>query len=658
MTATIADGVVFTVEIGFSTSSGSGTVPLGSTLASINWTDVSAYVRGVTTNRGRSTELDTFQTGSASITFSNADRRFDPEYTAGPYYGALTPLRPVRIRAQYGAGATTNLFFGWVEQWPQTYQNPTDATVTVTASDGFKVLNLITLPSYWDYQIAIDDPTQWFKFDDGDRPTTAFDSANNIVGGTWQEFYGYTPAGDSAGSLVQNSVTPSAVFTGLNWINCLQAQPVVRLPATDNYITIEFWIQTTHATAGDYAIFGGGRDFGVGMTINGSGVGVIRGFFNDPALGIYPTMTTTTTQVNDGRPHHVVMVFDYQTTPFVTRGIYVDGTYFGGAYETYPTFSSTFEGTPNTYKIGWIFSPFTTAADNFTSGLKATIDELCVYDGVALSAAQVANHYAIGVGTYGAGQRTDQRISDVLNMSQWMTDGRDLNTGSGTVQGIDTQNKTPLAVAQECETAEQGRLFIDRDGKVEFISRNALATTTIYNTSQYTFGDAPGELGYTSLQFEFDDRLIFNRSIVSRKNGATSTVNDTTSQGQYFIRTSSVTDLNVDTDQQIIDIANARLSAYAQPKLRVEQLTFTPRQSPAALYPVSIGVEIGTRITINRRPQSVGTVISKQVIVEGISHTITPDGWQTVFSLSPVFVETFILDSATLGVLDSNQLGY
>jgi len=160
------------------------------------------------------------------------------------------------------------------------------------------------------------------------------------------------------------------------------------------------------------------------------------------------------------------------------------------------------------------------------------------------------------------------------------------------------------------------------------------------------------------LQFEFDDRLIFNRSVVSRNNGATATLNDTTSQGQYFIRTSDVTDLIVNTDQQIIDIANARLSAYAQPKLRVEQLTFTPRQSPAALYPVAIGVEIGTRITINRRPQSVGAVISKQVIVEGISHTITPDGWQTVFSLSPVFVATFILDSATFGVLDSNQLGY
>ena len=666
MSATLFDGAVLTVEVGFSTSSGGGKVPLGSTLASINWTDVSSYVRSVSTSRGRSSELDTFQTGSASIIFSNADRRFDPEYASGPYYGTLTPLRPVRIRAQYGAGATTNLFFGWVEQWPQSYENPVDSTVTVTASDSFKILNLLTLPSLWDTQITTDTvqgtkpdgPTQWFKFDDGERPTSAFDSYQNVTGGTWQEYYGYTPAGLSAASLVQNSTTLSAVFNGLNWINCSELQPRVRLPAIANKFTVEFWIQTTHAAAGDYAIMGGGRDFGIGMTVNGAGAGVIRGYTNDPVLGIYPTMVTTTTKVNDGLPHHVVLVFDYYTSPATTRGIYVDGTYFGAAYETYPTFSSSYAGDISTYKIGWIFEPFTTAANNFTSGLKATIDELVIYNGITLSAAQVANHYSIGNGTYGAGQRTDERISTVLSLAQWMSDGTSLATGSGTVQAVDIENKTPLAVAQECETAEQGKLFIDRDGKVKFITRSAMATTSTYNTSQYTFGDGSGELGYTSLEFAFNDRLIFNRSIVARKNGATAISNDTTSQGQYFIRSGSISDLIVNTDQQVVDIADARLAAYKQPLMRVEQLTFTPRQSPSTLYAAAIGVEIGTRLTVKRRPQNVGSVLSKEVIVEGISHSISPNGWETSFTLSPVFVATFVLDSTTFGVLDVNQLGY
>jgi hypothetical protein len=651
MSATLIDGVVFTVEIGFSTTAGTNRVPLGSTLASINWTDVSAYVRNVSTSRGRSSELDTFQTGSASIVFSNADRRFDPEYTAGPYYGALTPLRPVRIRAQYGAGATTNLFFGWIEQWPQTYDNPTDATVTVTASDGFKVLNLITLPSYWEYQVRTDGPTAWFRFDDGTAPTTAFESISALFNGVWKTNAGAATTGASSESLVVDDTSVSALFDGTDFIEIPQAS--FTFGFTDYLAkTVECWISTTTTTNGSYGIFyKPGYEFtvAIGMIVAG-GVGTIQGQWGTVGGVNLTNAETSAVTVNDGKPHHILLRWDYNTS---AHQLWVDGV-----LATTSTSFSNSEPTETNIVVGKAYTSSATSTYNMASGFVGTIDELAFYNTKALTTTQIANHYAIGVGTYGAGQRTDQRISDVLNMAQWMTDGTDLNTGSGTVQAIATQGKNPLALAQESETAEQGRLFIDRDGKVEFISRNALATTSTYNTSQYTFGDSTGELGYTSLQFEFNDRLIFNRSVVGRSNGPTATFNDTTSQGQYFIRTSDVTDLIVDTDQQIIDIANARLSAYAQPKLRVEQLTFTPRQSPVALYPVAIGVEIGTRITVNRRPQGVGSLISKQVIVEGISHTITPDGWETTFTLSPVFVATFILDSATFGVLDSNQLGY
>lgn len=652
MTATLIDGVVFTVEIGFSTTSGSGKVPLGSTLASINWTDVSAYVRDVSTSRGRSSELDTFQTGSASIKLSNADRRFDPENTAGPYYGALTPLRPVRIRAQYGAGATTNLFFGWIEQWPQTYENPTDAVVTVTASDAFKVLNLITLPSEWAYRVQSDTRVcYWLRMDDSTSPYV-FDAYNNRKFGDYKTIAGAASAGVSGNSLIANDDNPAAVFDGTKYVDG---------NITCAVTAINFWMQTSTTTAGSYAIatFNDNKPSCLGMDVTAGGVGTLRytkaqTSFGTPSQAVSYTSTVT---INDGKPHHIVLNVDDQEFP--GDSLYIDGvrvTLTAGA-------SGDYNGPDGQLGIARPYQGSATSGTNFASAFIGTLDEVVVYGITSIPivyvyATDVTTNYQIGAGTYLAGQRTDQRISTALTMASWMTDGTDLGTGSGTVQAIATQGKTPLAVAQECETAEQGRLFIDRDGKIKFISRGALATTSTYNTSQYTFGDSTGELGYTGLQFEFNDRLIFNRSIVSRKNGATATVNDSTSQGQYFIRTGSVSDLIVDSDQQTVDIANARLAAYLQPKLRVEQMEFTPRQSPATLYPVAIGVEIGTRITVNRRPQGVGAVISKQVIVEGISHTITQDTWQTTFSLSPVFVATFILDSATFGVLDSNQLGY
>lgn len=654
MSATLQDNVVLTVEIGFSTTSGSGKVPIGSTLSTINWTDVSSYVRAVTTSRGRSSELDSFQTGSASITLSNADRRFDPEYSSGPYYGTLTPLRPVRIRAQYGAGATTNLFFGWIEQWPQTYVNPTDAVVTVTASDSFKILNLLKLPSYWQYHVQQDARVLAFvRMDDG-AVSSVLDSFNNVSFGSYKTNAGASTVGVPGSSLLVNDDNASSVFDGTRYVDV-----PYRLQPTG----VSFWISSSQTTAGSYGLVSFDSDLPscIGMDVTAGGVGTLR---FTRAQNLIPSGTiaqayTTTVQINDGKPHHVLL---NTNDPNIGGGlgIYIDGVLATLSLGSFNDFTGSRAQTGIGRKYSSLVSGSAAGVD-FTSNFVGTIDEVLFYkfvSGQFVTSTDATTNYQIGAGTYLAGQRTDQRISTVLTMAEWMTDGTDLSTGSGTVQAISTQNKAPLQVAQDCEAAEQGRLFIDRDGKVKFISRNTLATTSTYNTSQYTFGDGAGELGYSSLQFEFNDRLVFNRSVVGREGGSTVTVEDATSQGQFFVRTDSVSSLIVDSDQQIIDIANARVAAYQQPRLRVEQLTFSPRQAPSSLYPVAIGVEIGTRLTVKRRPQGVGSVLSKEVVVEGISHSISPDGWETVFTLSPVFTSTFILDSSTFGVLDSNQLGF
>lgn len=108
------------------------------------WTDVTTYVDfnpGFSIDRGRSRELDRFGTGTASFNLCNDDRRFDPSYAAGPYYGNLKPNVPVRIRAVYNT-QTFDLFRGFVDGWPQQFgrANAT-STVSISASDAFKLLN-------------------------------------------------------------------------------------------------------------------------------------------------------------------------------------------------------------------------------------------------------------------------------------------------------------------------------------------------------------------------------------------------------------------------------------------------------------------------------------------------------------------------------------
>ena len=652
MPAEIADGVQITVAIGFSTGAGNNTVPLGSTLSSITYTDVSTAVRSVQIKRGRSSELDDFTTGNCQVILSNEDRTFDPENTASAYYGKITPGRPIRVQATAPGGSAQTIFQGYVDQWDQQYTNPSDAVAVVTASDAFKVLNLITLPSYWEYQIREDNALAWYRMDEVAGSTSLFNTISGANVGSW-----YTTALGASSSLSTSSLVPTdsnlaAEFDGGRF---LSSPGFILARGYNNGLSMSVsgWIQTSTTTDGRYGIFSAGHFLAetktaFGMVVSG-GVGIIQAQIGDNFTANFVSVISSAITVNDGKPH---FVYARRTNSVDFTRLWVDGI----EATTQASTASLNDSTPEDI-IGGAFTGMTSGADDFTSNFIGTIDEI-VFDSSDLTDAQIVNRYSIGKGTYLTGNTATQRLDSLLAMADWMSDGETFSTATSTVQGIDTQNDTLLSALKECETADQGRLFCDRSGLVKFISHNEMAVNSTYNTSQRTFGDGTGELPYLDLEFTYNDQLIYNRAIVSRQNGPTFTTNDTTSQGQYFIRTDSQSGLINDTDGSIIDIANVRIATYKQPQLRIEQMRFSPRRL-TSMYAATITDDIGTRITVKRRPQGVGSVISKELIVEGITHDIGISSWVTTYNLSPAPLSFLVLDNLVYGVMDStNVLGY
>lgn len=110
----------------------------------IVFTDVSAYVRSLRTDRGFSRAVQTWQAGSATIVLDNTDGRFSPANLSGPYVsGGVTqvrPLRPVRVTATYNS-VTYPVWRGyvleWVESWSGGATNSGDAIVTLACADEF-----------------------------------------------------------------------------------------------------------------------------------------------------------------------------------------------------------------------------------------------------------------------------------------------------------------------------------------------------------------------------------------------------------------------------------------------------------------------------------------------------------------------------------------
>lgn len=115
------------------------------------WEDIAPWARSISVRRGRSDELARVEAGTVSIVIDNADRRFDPLNTLGPYYPNVVPMRRIRIRATW-ASVTYPIFVGFVESWQPIWVGDTgnDAAVEIRCVDLFKSLNLFELqgPAY------------------------------------------------------------------------------------------------------------------------------------------------------------------------------------------------------------------------------------------------------------------------------------------------------------------------------------------------------------------------------------------------------------------------------------------------------------------------------------------------------------------------------
>jgi len=118
------------------------------------WEDVSQWVRSAAIRRG-SSRIDSpvvrYEPGTCSVVLSNADRRFDPSNTDGPYVDGdgvsqVRPMRAVRIRAQWD-NQIYPLFYGYADAWDVDWREPSDSVCTLTATDAFKVLaNIKRIP--------------------------------------------------------------------------------------------------------------------------------------------------------------------------------------------------------------------------------------------------------------------------------------------------------------------------------------------------------------------------------------------------------------------------------------------------------------------------------------------------------------------------------
>jgi hypothetical protein len=132
----------------------------GATSLVVDLTDVT---RNISIKRGRNVNRDVYEAGTCTVRIYDPSGDFNPQNPASPYYGYLTPLRKLRISANY-SGTQYYLFSGYTTDYIYTYDQAENVSyVDINASDAFRLFNLAAINTVTDQAVGQDTGTRISK---------------------------------------------------------------------------------------------------------------------------------------------------------------------------------------------------------------------------------------------------------------------------------------------------------------------------------------------------------------------------------------------------------------------------------------------------------------------------------------------------------------
>ena len=611
------DGYVTSPSVQVSSSGQTWTLQGAATLVT-DWVDISEYVQDGSVQVGRQYEVDRFNAGTASLTLVATTRLFDPDNTAGTYYGQLVPMRQFRIRMLQSSTAYP-VFRGYVTDWGQAVPSADRAIfTTVQLADAFALLAATLVPSVYEQAVLAKDPKIFYRFD----------NANALIDAAGNKNGTFTSTPTLVDGLLTNDASRAWSLTGSNyaWVR----SDLSTLGLTPAF---EFWLSTT-ATTGVIADF---QQSGVSVLIM-LRAGKLR-FWDSSSTTWYEASPA----INDGVARHCY--FDTTTDTWRINGAAVSTT---SGSETSPDELGGLVRTNGVMTLG------NNQAANYP--FVGTLDEFTGY------ASNVGDTYDEGAAPL-AGQTTGVRVGALLDLLDWPAALRDLDAGDSTMQIFDGDGLSMLDAVQQAADTELGQTYVDAYGRVHHRSRSALWRDSRSQTAQSTFGDThSGEaIRYAAEGFSLvrDETLLRNPVSASRQDGATITVSDSAGITKYGQRAWAAPVSYDLSDNVVNDRATFLLSRYKELTTRLEAMTVHVHRDPATLTPVVGRRQIGDRITVERTPLGTGNQVVSSVIIEGVAHRFAPRRWSTTYRASPIETTVFfILDDATYGVLDDDRLAY
>lgn len=589
----------------------------GPYVADPDWVEVTDYVREVAIRRGRQDDLQQFPAGSASVVLDNRDRLFDPFNTAGTYYNKLKPRRQIKIVGQW-AGVNYPLFRGFVAGWPVEYsEGGKDSTVTIDCFDALGLLATELAPTEWitDWALA-NNALHYYKMDEPISVT----QSTSVIATLPQQIKDYGTSAFNFESYInyvtqKPSLFPSLPSSALD-ISALAA--TFRALGTARSFSVGF-VASLIPTIGVNKTFVNLAD-GVQMSLSTIAGGVLRVQIITASGGTNTTFFNTTYQL-DTQPHMYLMCWNNATS---TITFYIDGVSVAGTVTTGSTTSPTQKFTnlfAGVYQYMFMVETVISQTD------AEYLYRLCQGQIIESSQARF-NRFMAKTDLPAALYATPEPSTNTLAQ---------INTGSAITNEI-----------QATAVGEGGAVFVNASGVVTFATNNYPFGQTRSNTSQVTFTDTGTGVYYdaSGVRLMLDADQIANRVDVTFTGGGIASASDSSS-----IAENGLADLRIDSQMstfaQAQDLATELVSIYDQPKIRVEPFLVKGQRNPSYDWPRLLALDLLDRFTFVRTP-SVGSAISKPMLLQSIEHRFTPGTWETIINGSARYTGWFVLDSSLL----------
>jgi hypothetical protein len=566
---------------------------------------------------------------------------------------------------------------GYVERWPTTWDaNGFEGWSSTPAVGPFAILANADLHAEARGAIMAKGPAYYWPLAEQSGATTFAEASGNGGPPLQRQDAATGPATFAPGTQTNIPGDPGGTgvaLTGSTGANgsALNAGPrntpgvAMGSPAAASWgVTIAFWLSSTDTGSFMAQVISTARS---GSLSNGFSIGTIVQPYLLLVLGGNGVTTTHSAPAyNDGLPHLYVGTVALASNTIVAN-LYVDGVAVSiGSW----TASTTFGTSTPASLMQW--AEVGSQIDGYGSniGVQGTYSHVGLWNR-ALDASEALDMFNAGRGY--PGETSGARITRYLSLGGY-TGPTSISAGTSTM-GASTlaEGTSVLAACQAVADSEFGNFYESADG-IAFSSRFSRYLAT---NSQYTFGEntAGGEYPYLGdIAYDFDPSRVFNVADVTRSGGvkAHAEAQDGGLSRKRFGPKPFTRTIGIASDAETQDAACWVVANGSAARQRVAAVTFDAAATrvpfgDGTLWPMLLSLEIGTRVTVKRRPKSAnagaGITMSGDFFVEQITHSgidFEAGTWLVTLLLSPASAaQPWILQDATFGALgQTTVLGF